>query len=146
MPGCLRNPARTEDSEVARDLLNPIPVNRDSKMPMSTSLEQRLTGHSGAARGQGPFMRVTVSIVDGVVREAFYETYQCPGCHACGKALCEMVKGKSIDQVKALRYEDLVNHVGSLPAHRRICYGLTVLALADALDRLPNDQKLDIER
>jgi hypothetical protein len=35
----------------------------------------RATGHSGNSPGQGPFMRITLSVAGGVVGEATYETY-----------------------------------------------------------------------
>jgi NifU-like protein involved in Fe-S cluster formation len=95
--------------------------------------EKRVTGNSGNPPGQGPFINITLRVVEGVVAEATYETYQCPGCIACGKALCELASGKRLEEVCMLNYPTLVERVGPLPPHRRICYGLALLALADAL-------------
>ena len=96
----------------------------------------RVTGHSGNAPGQGPFMKVHLSIADGIIREATYETYQCPGSMACGKALCEMITGASLEAARAVNHPTLVERVGPLPRHRQICYGLALLALSDALGQL----------
>jgi len=96
----------------------------------------QVTGHSGNAPGQGPFMKIHLSVGHGIICEATYETYQCPGCVACGKAICAMVAGRSLNQAAAVKHEDLANVVGPLPRHRVICYGLALLALADALTRL----------
>jgi hypothetical protein len=56
-------------------------------MSVSTDLEERVTGRSGNPPGQGPFINVTLRVKGHVITEATYETYQCPGCVACGKAL-----------------------------------------------------------
>jgi NifU-like protein involved in Fe-S cluster formation len=81
-------------------------------------------------------MRVTLGVENGIIREATYETYQCPGCHACGKAICEWVVGKGLDEAKGITHPMLVDRVGPLPRHRQICYGLTLLALSEALNQI----------
>src|SRR5262245_59068593 len=93
----------------------------------------RVTGHSGNTPGQGPFMKVHLAVTGGIIRDAAYETYQCPGCTACGKALCEMIAGSSLEAAQAVKHAGLVARVGPLPRHRQICYGLALLALVDAL-------------
>jgi len=104
--------------------------------PSAASAVVRATGHAGNPPGQGPFMRITLGVAEGVVREAAYETYQCPGCVACGRAIVEMVSGKPLAEASALKYDDLVRRVGPLAKHRQICYGLAVLALSEALKLL----------
>lgn len=81
-------------------------------------------------------MKIHLAVADGIVRESTYETYQCPGCVACGKAICELASGKSIDEAAAITHPILVARVGPLPRHRQICYGLALLALSDAIARL----------
>ena len=95
-----------------------------------------MTGHSGTPPGQGPFMTVHLEVAGGVVRKATYETYQCPGCHACGKAICALAFGKTVEEAKNITHPIVVERVGPLPRHRQICYGLAVLALTDALAKL----------
>jgi len=99
------------------------------------TLERMVIGHGGNPPGQGPFITLRLYLKEGLIQEASYETYQCPGCHACGKALCEMVRGMSISQAQAVKHQHVVERVGPLPAHRRHCYGLALLALADALNK-----------
>ncbi len=98
-----------------------------------TTVERTVTGHGGNPPGQGPFITLHLRTREGVIQEATYDTYQCPGSHACGKAMCEIVRGMSVTDAHQIKHEHLVERVGPLPAHRRHCYGLTLLALADAL-------------
>jgi NifU-like protein involved in Fe-S cluster formation len=81
-------------------------------------------------------MKVTLEVGNGVVREASYETYQCPACHECGKALCSMIRGKPLEAAVAVTWQELAERVGPLPRPKRICYSLAVLALDDALKHL----------
>jgi NifU-like protein involved in Fe-S cluster formation len=98
--------------------------------------DRTIIGHGGNPPGQGPFLDLSLKIQDGRICGASYETYQCPGSHACGKAICEMVTGRSLGEARTLRHDDLVSRVGPLPPHRQHCYGLALVALADALGAL----------
>jgi hypothetical protein len=80
-------------------------------------------------------MKVTLVAVAGVIREATYETYQCPACHDCGKAVCSMVKGRSMDLARGVTRDSVAGRVGPLPRGKAICYSLAALALADAVGR-----------
>ena len=104
--------------------------------PSAASALKRATGHAGNPPGHGPFMRVTLCVENGAIREAHFETYQCPGCIACGQAIVAMVSGKSVQEAGAIKHGDLVGRVGPLPRHRQICYGLALLALSEALNEL----------
>lgn len=93
-----------------------------------------LTGHAGPPPGQGPFISIKLIVVGDLIRSATFETYQCPGCQACGRALVELVTGNRVEAARAIRYPEVVAKVGALEKHRQICYGLAVLALANALE------------
>jgi len=101
-----------------------------------------VTGHAGSVPGNGPFMRVTLHVSEGWILEASYETYQCPACHDCGRAVCELSRGTTVERAGEIRHEHIVEKVGPLPQSRSGCYGLAVLALSDALQRLlkPEDR------
>jgi NifU-like protein involved in Fe-S cluster formation len=100
------------------------------------AVERTAIGHGGNPPGQGPFITLTLQVQAGMIQKAAYETYPCPGSHACGKAICEMVKGRSVAEARAIQHEELASRVGPLPRHRQIGYGLALLALADALRQL----------
>jgi NifU-like protein involved in Fe-S cluster formation len=106
---------------------------------LTPSQQRQVTGHGGNPPGQGPFIDVTLVVFRDIVIEARYETYQCPGCQACGQAIVGLVTGKSLADARAIRHEDVVQRVGPLAKHRQICYGLAVLALDDALNHLKGE-------
>ncbi len=102
----------------------------------SAPADRILTGHGGNPPGQGPFIMLHLRLREGVIEGAAYDTYPCPGAHACGKAICDLVTRMRVEDARALRHEHLVERVGPLPAHRRHCYGLALLALTEALRQL----------
>jgi NifU-like protein involved in Fe-S cluster formation len=106
---------------------------------VGTTIEHLARGHAGSAPGRGPFMTLHLRLNEGIIVEARYETYQCPGAHACGKGICQLVSRKTLEDASAIKHDDLVKLVGPLPKHRQICYGLAVLALSDALSKLGPD-------
>lgn len=93
-----------------------------------------VSGHAGPPPGQGPFITVTLTLLGNRIQSASYDTYPCPGCQACGSAVCTMVESLTIDRARAINHAMLVEKVGPLPRHRQICYGLALLALSDALE------------
>lgn len=94
-----------------------------------------LTGHGGSPPGAGPFISLQLSLAGDRIQKATYESYPCPGGQACGKAVCELVAGRTLKEAACLRHAELVDQVGPLPRHRRIAYGLALLALQDALSK-----------
>ena len=102
------------------------------------SIEERVVGIAGSPPGQGPFMRLFLFVQGGIVREASYDTYLCPAAHECGKAVCELVRGKGVEEARQVDHEAVASRVGPLPRPKMFCYGLAVLALANALGQLRN--------
>lgn len=112
-----------------------------SEQTMSQGSPSVITGHGGNPPGQGPFITLRLELLDGIIRGVSYETYQCPGCHACGKAMSELAAGKSVEEARGIRHEHLLERVGPLPPHRRHCYGLALLALEDGLRQVKTESK-----
>lgn len=100
-----------------------------------------LAGHAGPPPGQGPYISLKLILIGDRIQAATYETYQCPGCHSCGKAVVELVTGRSVEESRVVNHQAVVDRVGPLPRHRRHCYALSVLALSDALDAFGREEK-----
>ncbi len=100
---------------------------------------RKVTGHGGNPPGQGPFMRISLEVEGDVIREATYETYLCPVAHECGKALCDLVRGRSVVEAAAIDRPALAARVGPLPRAKSLNLSLAVVALTDALRQLHED-------
>ena len=60
----------------------------------------------------------------------------CVPAMACGSAITELVKGKTLEQARQISREDLVNKVGGLPQASRHASHLALDTLAALLHRL----------
>lgn len=70
----------------------------------------------------------------GILRDVRFQTYGCVAAIAASDALCEMAKGRHIDDVLKMRYEDVVNELGGLPPIKFHCSVMGIQALKKAID------------
>ena len=84
----------------------------------------------------GDVLKLTVKVVDGRIAEARFLAKGCVSAMACGSLLTEMVQGKTVDEARQLRREDLVQAIGGLPAASGHAAYLALEALAAALEKI----------
>lgn len=84
----------------------------------------------------GDVLMLTLKIADDRVEDIRFLARGCVCSMACGSALTELVKGKTIEQARALKHEDVIAAVGSLPAASTHAAHLAIDALSAALDQL----------
>ena len=94
---------------------------------------REVVGHGGNPPGQGPYIRITLTLQGQVIQRASYETYPCPSCHATGKAVCELAEGRTVSGAGEIKWDQLVEKVGPLPRAKSHCYSLALLGLSGAL-------------
>ena len=63
----------------------------------------------------GDVLKLSVKIVDGRIAEIGFGAKGCVPTMACGSAITELVKSKTIAEAKAIRREQVVEAVGGLP-------------------------------
>ena len=93
------------------------------------------TGTAGKP-GRGNYMVLQVKVSDGLVVDARFQTYGCPGAIACGSATTELVKGLHMDDARSVSEREVLQALGGLPRAKEHCAGLAVAALRDALAKL----------
>jgi len=79
-------------------------------------------------------MALALKVEDGRVKEAFFTTYACPSAAACGRWLCEWLKGRTLDDAAAVTMEEIAAGVGGLPLGKEETAVLAVNALREALN------------
>ena len=87
--------------------------------------------------GQGNYMVIHIRAEAGRILDIRYQTYGCPGAIACGSAVTELAKGKTLEEAKAITREDVDRHLGGLPLGKGHCADLAVNALRNALGKVP---------
>ena len=84
----------------------------------------------------GDILKLSMKVTNGHVAEIRFLAKGCVPAMACGSALTELVKGKSVEEARRLRREELVQAVGGLPEASGHASHLAMDALVAALEQL----------
>ena len=84
----------------------------------------------------GDVLRLTLKQSAGRITQAQFKAKGCVAAIACGSALTELVAGKTFDEAKNLRREDVNAAVGGLPQASTHAAQLALEVLSAALSRI----------
>jgi SUF system NifU family Fe-S assembly protein len=88
----------------------------------------------------GDVLELTVKCGGERIEEIRFRAKGCVAAMACGSALTELVRGKTVEEAKRLTREDLVREVGGLPRASEHASHLAMDALAALLEQLARVQ------
>ncbi|MGA3134003.1 MAG: iron-sulfur cluster assembly scaffold protein [Terracidiphilus sp.] len=63
----------------------------------------------------GDILELAIKVEEGCIAEIRFRAKGCVAAMACGSALTELVRGKSVDAARKLTREELLRAVGGLP-------------------------------
>jgi nitrogen fixation NifU-like protein len=81
----------------------------------------------------GDILKLTMKVVGGRVAEIRFRAKGCVPAMACGSLLTELVQGRTVDEARRLRREEMVQAIGGLPEASTHASHLAMDALAAAL-------------
>ncbi len=84
----------------------------------------------------GDVLKLTLRIQNGRIAEIRFLAKGCVPAMACGSALAELVEGRTVEEARALKREELVRAVGGLPEASTHASHLAMDTLAKALGDL----------
>jgi nitrogen fixation NifU-like protein len=84
----------------------------------------------------GDILKLSMRITNGHIAEICFLAKGCVPAMACGSALTELVKGRSVEAASRLRREELVEAVGGLPETSSHASHLAMDALAALLKQI----------
>jgi nitrogen fixation NifU-like protein len=84
----------------------------------------------------GDILKLTMRVGNGRITEIRFLAKGCVPAMACGSLLTELVQGRTIEQARQLRREDLVQAIGGLPEASTHAGHLALDALAAILQKL----------
>ena len=84
--------------------------------------------------GDGPYMRIWLTMEGETIVRAGFETYGCPAAIACGSLLTMLAAGRGRAAALAVTSRDLALVLGGLPEGKEHCADLATEALRDALE------------
>ena len=85
-------------------------------------------------RGKAPYVMFFLRVDGDTIQKANFKTFGCGAAIACGSMLTEMISGRSLNEARAIRPDQLVQALDGLPSEKRFCAELTVSALSNALE------------
>jgi len=84
----------------------------------------------------GDILKLSLKMSDGRITEIRFRAKGCVPAMACGSAVTELVKGRTLAEARGLRREELVAAVGGLPQASAHASHLAMDALASALNQI----------
>ncbi len=84
----------------------------------------------------GDILKLTLRIDDGCIAEIRFLAKGCVPAIACGSALTELVKGRTVEEAHALKREELVDALGGLPEASSHASHLAMDTLAKMLGQI----------
>jgi nitrogen fixation protein NifU and related proteins len=103
-----------------------------------------IAGADAAVRMENPacgdVLELTVKVAAGRIEEIRFRAKGCVAAMACGSMLTELVRGKTLDEARMLRREELVQAVGGLPAASEHASHLAMDALGAVLQKFLKKQ------
>ena len=107
----------------------------NNHIQQSSATIKEARGQSGA-RGEGPYMVISMKVQDERIAQANFETYGCPYAIACGNWLTGWLTGKTLTQAEVIEAADLSLMLGGLPLGKEHCAIIAIQALKASLKDL----------
>jgi nitrogen fixation protein NifU and related proteins len=87
----------------------------------------------------GDTLKLTVRIMDGRIEEIRFQAKGCVASIACGSAMTELARGKTVEEARRLRREGILQAVGGLPQASIHASHLAIDALGAVLNKAVKD-------
>jgi nitrogen fixation protein NifU and related proteins len=84
----------------------------------------------------GDVLRLALKIDGGRIVKAAFKAQGCVAAISCGSVLTELVKGRTLEEARKLRREDVIAVLGSLPQGSTHAAQLAIDTLVAALQRI----------
>ena len=90
----------------------------------------------------GDILRLTMRVADGRIAEVRFRAKGCVPAIACGSLLTELLQGRTVEEARMLRREELVQAVGGLPEASVHASHLATDALKTALSQIKDQLRI----
>ncbi len=86
----------------------------------------------------GDIMRLEIKIKGNTIKDLGFQTFGCPAAVASSDVVCELAKGKTIEEAKKITKDDIVKELGGMPKIKVHCSVLGIEALKKAIGDYEN--------
>jgi len=81
----------------------------------------------------GDIIKVFLKVEKDKIKEVKFQTYGCVSAIAASDMLCDLAKGKTIEQAQKIKFKDILNKLQGLPPIKYHCSVMAVEALQKAI-------------
>lgn len=81
----------------------------------------------------GDIMNFSLRIENGIVEDAKFKTFGCVAAIVSSDVACDLIKGKTIEEAKAVTNKQVLEVIGEVPANKIHCSVLAQETIADAM-------------
>ena len=89
----------------------------------------------------GDIMKIFLKIDKGVIKDIKFQTYGCVAAIASSDAMCEIAKGKKVEDALKIKPEEIAKKLGNLPPIKFHCSVLGSKALKNAIENYKKREK-----
>ena len=82
----------------------------------------------------GDIMKIYLKVVDGKIKDISFQTFGCVAAIASSDVLCELAKGKTLEDAKKITNKMIIEKLGGLPLVKEHCSVLGAGALKNAVE------------
>ena len=82
----------------------------------------------------GDIMHLEIKVEDNKIKDIGFQTFGCAAAIASSDVVCELAKGKTLEQAGKLTKDDIIKKLGSMPPIKVHCSVLGIQALKKAIE------------
>jgi len=82
----------------------------------------------------GDIMHLEIKVESGKIKDIGFKTFGCGAAIASSDVVCELVKGKTLEEAKRLTKDDIIKKLGGIPPIKVHCSVLGIQALKKAIE------------
>ena len=88
----------------------------------------------------GDIMRIYIKVKDNIITDISFLTYGCVAAIAASDMMCELVKGKTLDEALKIKDKDISDNLKDVPAIKFHCSILGTQALKKAIENYKSNK------
>ncbi len=81
----------------------------------------------------GDIMHLEIKVKDNKIEDIGFKTFGCAAAIASSDVVCEIAKGKTLEQAKKITKDDIIKKLGGMPPIKVHCSVLGIQALKKAI-------------
>ena len=82
----------------------------------------------------GDIMHLEIKVEDNKIEDIGFKTFGCPAAVASSDVVCELAKGKTLEEAEKIKKDDIVQKLKGMPPIKVHCSVLGIQALKKAIE------------